>query len=200
MKNPRIALNISGLKSLEKASRSRSIVQNISANPTVFTNSNAELASAVTAINDFDKAATDAAGGDIYLVAIRNEKEDALDEAMRKLAGSVQNMPGLTQEIVFLAGLDLRKAGGNAAAPDFEVSQGSSPLHVKLRTKAQKKTFYNWEYCKDPQSSNSWVDALTTAESSTVITVPETGVYWFRVVYVQPSGETEHEAVRFAVN
>lgn len=200
MKNLRIALNISGLKSLEKMSRSRSIVQNISANPTVFTNSNAELASAVTAINDLDQATTDAAGGDVYLVAIRNEKEDTLNDAMRKLAGSVQNMPGLTEEIIYLAGLDLRKSGGNAGTPDFDVSQGSSPLHVKLRTKSQKKTFYNWEYCKDPQSANTWVDALTTAESSAVITVPETGVYWFRVVYVQPSGETEHEAIRFAVN
>ncbi len=200
MKNLRIALNLYLYKLLEKISRSKYILLQMGNNPAVFTNSTAETAIAAACIINLENAATDAEGGDVYKIAVRDAKEQQLITAMDNVARSVQNMPNLTEEIVSLAGMELRKTGGRKPVEGFDAMQGAGAGKVKLRVKAQKSTFYKWEYCLDPLTSNTWVEAVVTEISSATITVPETGVYWFRVVFVQTSGEHEQPAVKFAVN
>ncbi len=199
MKNLRIALNLYVLTLLGKLSKSRFITQQIGDNPAVFINSSAALATALASIADLEKAASDAEGGDSYKIGIRDEKEQLLLIAMDDLKTTVQKLPGLTEEIILLAGMDVRKIGIRKPVAGFTVSSGEHTGEVKMRVKAEKDTFYKWEYCLDPIANNQWVVVDTNTISYLTVTVPA-GFYWFRVVFVQPNGEHEHEAVKFAVN
>ncbi len=199
MKDLRIALNFYMLTLLAKLSKARFIAQQVGDNPTVFVNSGTELALVLTCITDLEQSASNAESGDTYKVGIRDQKEKLLVTAMNDLVLSVQKLPGLTEEMILLAGMDIRKTGVRTSFEGFEVTPGNSPGEVKLRVKAQKDTFYKWEYCLDPIAANQWVIAESGKVSSVTVTVPP-GFYWFRVVFVQPNGEHEHEAVKFAVN
>ncbi len=200
MKNLKIAFNLYLYKLPGKISRSKYILLQMGDNPTVFTNSTTELADAATCITNLENAVTDAGGKDVYKIAFRNEKKQQLIAAMDNVVGSVQSMPNLTEEMIILAGLDVRKKGGRTPLAGFKAMQGSSPQEVKLSVEVQKDTFYKWEYCLEPLVGNTWVEAKTTNKSTAKVTVPETGIYWFRVVFVNITGEHEQAAVKFAVN
>ena len=67
-----------------------------------------------------------------------------------------------------------------------------------MRVKARRsKTMYRWEHSPD---AINWISDGITAISKTTIANLAKGVYWFRVVLIDGSGEHEEGRAHFAVN
>jgi hypothetical protein len=88
---------------------------------------------------------------------------------------------------------------GQKHLADFKVFLPNDRGVVGLRCKAQKKTIYRWELCKDPVSNNAFTAAQFSDVCSTFIDNLESQVlYWFRVVLINKTGEHPQQAVFIA--
>jgi len=184
-----VALNVSTLSVPQLINRARQISDAIANNPGVFTTPSPSISVVNSAINDLELAWNDAADGGKSKVAFMHAKKRDVLKQLRLLAKYVEYIAGNDDEIVILATLDL-KTKPVINKPDFEVFLPDDRGAVGLRCKARPKTFYRWEYCKDPMANNPFVTGNITNVSSSFIGNLESGQkYWFRVVLVTVFGE-----------
>lgn len=196
----KVVLNISKLSVPEKISKSRHVYDAIADNGSVFSNPNPSLSELDTAINDLESAWLKAQDGGKSLTALMHDKESNLVKLMNDLAHYVESVCDNDPEIVHLAKLDVKRKPMFNRLP-FVVYQLDHSGAVGLRVTPRGKTLYRWEYCLDPQSSNSWIIAKTTSLASAEIeNLLAGGLYWFRVVFMGVNGDIPGTPVKFAVN
>ena len=194
----KVALNIRRLSGPDKVNKTGIITTAISNNPGVFKTPKPSLAEIKKAAGDFSIAIAEAADGGKVKTAIMHDKESVLMNLLTRLAYYVEETADGDEAIIHLAGMELRKSGKPSRA-DFDIKQGNTRGSVNLRVKARTKTIYKWQYCSDP-AANNWVLAGHSDVSSTTITNIKPGLYWFRVIFVDGTGEHETTPVSFAVN
>jgi hypothetical protein len=101
------------------------------------------------------------------------------------------------EAIIHLAGLDVKRKR-TSVIPDFKIEQGDHAGSVKIKIKANgPKTIYKWEHSSD---AVSWISDGITGVCKTTIDGLAKGIYWFRVVLIDASGEHEQARISFAVN
>lgn len=141
-----------------------------------------------------DAAATD---GGKNKTREKKDKYNKLMDLLPVLAHQVELDANGDESIVHLAGMEVQRKGGRTAS-EFSASQSEGQGSVTLRAKARAKTIYKWQYATDPALA-SWIDAGLSRVSRKVISQLSSGVYWFRVVFIDDSGEHNGEALKFAV-
>lgn len=174
----------------QKINRGRHVVDTMTANAILFPNPIPALSAVTIGINALENAWNDAEDGGKTKTAIMHVKEEDLMKLMYDLAHYVERVANGDEEIVFSAGMEVKKPG-HINFSEFSVEHTEHPGEVMLRVKPQSKTVYRWEYCKDPIAQNTWVAATTTdVASANIQNLTEATKYWFRVVYIAKGGET----------
>lgn len=194
----KVALNISALPVPEKVTQSQTMITNIANNPQQFANPGAMLTNASAAVNNLQAALLDAADGAKSKIAIMHDREDELITAMNRLAAYVELTANGDPAIIHLAGMAVKKTASRNANV-FSISQNGTLGMVSLTTEPQDKTLYKWEYCKDPISSNTWIEANRTNACRSKIGSLGSGLYWFRVITDNVNGEHTSDPVMFLV-
>jgi hypothetical protein len=186
----KVALKVSRLTVPQLIIRGRQISDAIAANPGTFNSPEPSIAVVNSAINDLDLAYNDTADKAKSKFALMRDKKRTVLKLLIDLGNYVQHIADGDEEIVHLATLDV-KAQPIPVRPDFEVFLPDDDGAVGLRCRARKKTFYRWEYCKDPLANNQWtVGNITEGTSSFIGGLDSSVMYWFRVILVSATGET----------
>lgn len=197
MKNLIVVLNDSHLSSAGLLSKMRGIAQRFTDHPTEFPNPNPPIATLVQSCDEFEAAINDAFDGGKSKTAIRNEKRQKLHALLVVCAAYVEQVAAGDQEIVYLAGLDVKK-DKSTNRPEFAVQQGGHSGSVSIRIKSRKgRALYKWEHSSD---AATWISDGITRVCQTTINNLAKGVYWFRVILVDDTGEHEQARMHFAVN
>lgn len=197
MKKAKVVLNAHNLSVLELIHKARTRVQNVADNATIFINPNPALSVITIAADDYEVAALEASDGGKTKIVIRNDKRRKLIDLLSGLAFYVEQTAAGDEEIIHLSGFDVKKDSVQHQ-PEFGVEQGDHTGSVSIRLKARKqKTMYRWEHSLDAMS---WIsDGITTTAKTTVDNLAR-GIYWFRVILIDKSGEHEQARLSFAVN
>lgn len=197
MKKIKVVLNAHDLSVLDLIHKARTCVQSVADHAAIFTNPSPALAAVTLATDEFETAAQEASGGGKTRVTIRNDKRRRLNDLLMQLAFYVEQMAAGDEEIVHLSGFEVKKDPVRIQ-PEFDVEQGDHAGAVNLRVKARKqKTMYRWEHSSD---AVSWISDGITGVCKTSIEGLARGIYWFRVVLIDSSGEHEQARLSFAVN
>ncbi len=197
MKKIKVVLNANELSVLELIHKSRTTVQNVADNAATFTNPSPALSVLTLATDEFETAAQEASDGSRTKIVIRNDKRRRLTDLLLALAFYVEQTADGNEEIVHLSGLDVKKAK-TSVLPEFDIEQGDHTGSVNIKVKARKqKTMYRWEHSSD---AASWISDGVTSACRTTIEGLARGIYWFRVILIDKSGEHEEARLSFAVN
>jgi hypothetical protein len=193
-----VALNMSMFSASGKLNKARTLVSNIAANSATFTNPNPSLAVLNTAMNNLDTAIIEAEDGSRTKTALRQDYEDELMKQLHILAAYVGEVANGDVQVIHLAGMEEKKKPASISS-DFKVEQGDHTGSVKIKIKAakQKKTIYKWEHSSD---TATWISDGITGVCKTTIDGLAKGIYWFRVILIDASGEHEQARLSFAVN
>ncbi|MCW3077843.1 MAG: hypothetical protein JWO32_2452, partial [Bacteroidetes bacterium] len=170
-----VALNMSNMSVPQKINRGRQIADAVANHPSVFTNPYPSLATLNSALNDLELAWNDAIDGGKSKTALMHDRERIVHKLLKDTANYVQSIANGDEQIVHLATLNV-KAKPVIQKPDFEVFLPDDLGAVGLRCKARAKTFYRWEYCKEPMANNPFVTGNITYVSSSFIGNLESGV------------------------
>jgi hypothetical protein len=197
MKKIKVVLNAHDLSVPELIHRARTRVQNVADNATIFSNPNPALPVITLATDELETAAQEASEGGKNKVAIRNDKRRKLIELLTALGFYVEQTAAGDEEIIHLSGFEIKKESVRTQ-PEFEIEQGDHAGAVNIRVKARrKKTMYRWEHSSD---AASWISDGITSACKTTIEGLARGIYWFRVILIDSSGEHEQTRQSFAVN
>ncbi len=197
MKNLKVVLNDSNLSVSELLTKGRTTVQNLTDHASVFTNPNPSLAAMTQGCDELETAIREAFDGGKSKTAIRNEKRQKLHALLVICAAYVEQVAAGDEEIVYLSGLEVKKERV-VNYPDFAVEQGDHNGSVSVRVRARKgKILYRWEHSSD---AATWISDGVTRLCKASINNLAKGVYWFRVILIDESGEHEQARVNFAVN
>jgi hypothetical protein len=197
MKKLKVVLNAQDLSVLELIHKARTIVQNVTDHSTKFINPNPSLPVITIIIDDYETSAQEASEGGRGKVAIRNEKRRKLIDAMLLLAMYVEQTAAGDEETVYESGFDIKK-DAVLSIPEFVIEPGDHAGSVNIKIKARKqKTMYKWEHSSD---AVSWISDGVTSMCKTTIDGLSKGIYWFRVILIDKSGEHEQARLSFAVN
>jgi hypothetical protein len=195
-KRLRVALHMSHLPIPQKINKARLISGSIAEHPSVFINAAPLLAELNTTIIELEAAYLAASDGGKSLTAIMHQKEWELIEVMREVGAYVEATARRDVTIVYLAALQVWGSTANHPRPEFEVEADQDHHSIRLRTRAQPRTFYRWQHSSEPDEPQNWITALTSHVSSVVVRGLAPGYYWFRVVLVSPGGEYPLKALR----
>jgi len=193
----KIKLNLSRLSVPEKIARAQQIVTALTGNAD-FASPQPPLTQVTTAINDLDAAyaATQAARQEAKTRTVeQNQKEDALDSVLSKLANYVESVAGDDEAMILGASMNVRSAQTTTtdlAAPDsLAATAGDRDGEIDLHwDKVKKARSYVIERSPDPITATSWSHAAIVTKSQATIDGLTTGTkYWFRVAAVGTSGQ-----------
>jgi hypothetical protein len=197
MKNLTVVLNIKGMSAPQLINQTRFYVQRVNDNPTSFPGCIATAARVTTAADELELADEAATDGGKTKTRLKADKYKALYEELTSLGRRVEIDAAGDETIVHLAGMEVKKTGIRTVA-EFKVTQGDHQGDVKLAVKARPDTMYKWQYASDPSLSN-WIDAGMSRSCKKAISHLASGVYWFRVIFMDDEGEHNGEAFKFAV-
>jgi hypothetical protein len=192
MKNLIVVLNIAGMSAPELINQSRFHVQRVTDNIASFPSCVAALAKVTAAANELELADEAATDGGKNKTRLKADKYKNLQVEVINLGHDVQKDAAGDEAIVHLAGMEVKRTGTRTVA-EFKATQGEHPGEVKLVVKARPNTMYKWQYASDPALS-SWTDAGISRSCKKAISQLASGVYWFRVVFIDDGGEHNGEA------
>lgn len=192
-----VVLNIRSLSVPELINRSRFYVQRINDNSTIFVSCVATAGKITLAANELHVAHEAAVDGGKTKFREKEDKHKKLLNLLPTLAHQVGYDADGDESIVHLAGMEVKRKGMRST-PEFVAGQGENSGTVKLKVKARYKTMYKWQYATDPALVN-WIDGGISTGCKKVIDHLSSGVYWFRVVFMDNDGEHNGEAIKFAV-
>jgi hypothetical protein len=197
MKNLTVVLNLTNMSAPELINQARFYVQRVSDNPASFPGCLAAAAIVTTAADELELADEAATDGGKTKTRLKADKYKALYAGLTSLGRRVELDAAGDETIVHLAGMEVKKTGTRTVA-EFKATQGEHPGEVKLAVKSRPDTMYKWQYASDPSLSN-WIDAGISRSCKKAIGHLSSGVYWFRVIFMDDEGEHNGEAVKFAV-
>ncbi len=184
----KVALNMSTLSVPDKINKAITIVAKITASLVVFASPNPALATVTVSIGNLQTSWENAQDGGKSLTAIEHDKEGDLMKLMNDLAHYVEGIAGYDENIIHLAGMDVKKKGVKTTTT-FEARATNNLGEAKVRCKYAVKTFYKWQYSTD---GITWVNYKTTSTSKVIISGLTSGTkYWFRVALIDVNGEHE---------
>ena len=193
MRKALVKLDLGHLSVPQKIEKARNIVKKMTGNAS-FATPDPPLASVTTAIDDLEKAYTNAIDGGVDLTAIKDEKDAELDNLLAKLAAYVQNQSGYSETVIRSAGMDVRNLPAPVGIPRqvlglialFSVLAGT----IRLRWKRVRGAYVYHVYMTDDVTKPETFKLTGTVTSSRFIqTGLESGKhYWFRVEAVGSAG------------
>lgn len=134
------------------------------------------------------QAIDNAADGSAYFKAVRDKKEEQLDELLTGLGFYVERIAKGNEEVILSAGMHV-KAKGRRQKQKFEVLNAGEGKFL-LRTKAEKNASYIWFVSTNPADENSWKQVDITLQSSLLLNSFESGKkYWFRSMTITHKGK-----------
>lgn len=197
MNTVKVAVYVSGLTVSGLINKARLVTQRVTDNPTVFTNCAVINPKVIQAITDLEAAQAETGDGAKSKIAYMHDKQQELEKLMVTLGRYIEEAANGDESIVHLAGLDVVSRSA-PAIPDFKVEQGDHAGSVNIKVKSRRqKTMYRWEHSSD---AASWISDGVTGVCKTTIAGLAKGVYWFRVILIDSSGEHEQARQSFAVN
>lgn len=192
-----VALNLRSVNVPALINRSRFWTQQINSHAGSFPNCINTVAKVVTATDELELADEATVDGGKTKFREKRDKRKKLLSLLTALAHQVEEAADGDESIVHLAGMEVKRVG-RRSVPAFKVEQANVSGSVQLKVKARKKTVYKWQYATDP-SLASWIDAGITRVCQKAIGQLSSGVYWFRVVFIDDSGEHNGDVFKFAV-
>lgn len=197
MNTAKVAVYASELTLTGLISKARLVTQRVTDNPSIFTNCAVINPKVIQAIADLEAAQAEADDGAKSKLAYMYDKQQVLIRLLNTLGQYIQEIADGDESIIHLAGLDVVKRSASVK-PDFRVEQGDNTGSVNIKIKARReKTMYRWEHSSD---GLSWMsDGVTTVCKNTIEGLAR-GIYWFRVILIDKSGEHEEGRQSFAVN
>ncbi len=197
----KVALLMYKLSVAQKINKARLIITKVTANSSTFSSPSPSLAILKATTDDLETAWNNAQDGGKNLTALMHDKEADFLKHFNDFANYVEALADGNEAIIHLANLDVKKKATVKNTAEFEVYQWNDRGAVGLKVKARKKTIYKWQYCKAPLSTNTWVDGITTDVAHATIGDLEVGAYYyFRVVFIDGTGEHTSTEQGFAVN
>lgn len=197
MNSLKVVLNAHAFSVPELINQSRLWVQRVTDNATLLPSCAAIAAKITIAANELEIADEAATDGGKTKTREKNDKYNKLMALLPVLAHQVELDAGGDESIVHLAGMEVQRKGSRST-PEFSASQSEGQGSVTLRTKARSKTIYRWQYATDP-ALVSWIDAGISRGCKKVISHLSSGIYWFRVVFIDDAGEHNGEVLKVAV-
>ncbi|HMF57845.1 MAG TPA: fibronectin type III domain-containing protein [Pyrinomonadaceae bacterium] len=196
---PKIKLNFKDLSIPEKVARARQIVTALT-NNTDFPSPQPTLAQVSAAINDLDTAYTEAQAARQEAKArtsAQNQKEDAVDRAVSRLASYVESASDGDETKIKGAGLDTRTVGSSSsdeitAPAALAATAGNHEGEIDLHwDKVSKARSYVIEMSADPPTVTSWQHKAVSLKSQATVEGLTSGTkYWFRVAAVSTNGQS----------
>lgn len=200
MTNLKVAVNVSRLSVSGLISKARLVTQRITDNPSLFPNCAAINARVLQAIAGLEAAYAETVDGGKSKTALMHDKHRELVLLMRLLGDRVEEDADNDPAMVHLAGLDVKKKKTATSLEEMTITAGEQHGSVKLKVKAREKTFYKWQYCQGSTPEGPWTDGARSSASRALISGLAPGIYWFRVVFVEATGDYEQTPLSFAVN
>ncbi len=197
MNSLKVVLNAHAFSVPELINQSRLWVQRVTDNATLLPSCAATAAKITIAANELEIADEAATDGGKTKTREKSDKYNKLMALLPVLAHQVELDANGDESIVHLAGMEVQRKGSRST-PEFSASQSEGQGSVTLRTKARSKTIYRWQYATDPMLA-SWIDAGISRGCKKVISHLSSGVYWFRVIFIDDTGEHNGEVFKFAV-
>jgi hypothetical protein len=195
----KIKLNFSRLPITQKVAKAQQIVAALTGNSNFPTPSPA-LTAITTSINDLDAAF---AGAQIARQAAKektstqNEKEDALDQLIAKLAAYVESIAGGNEALILSAGMDMRAAPvTSTSTPEqpqgLTTTPGDHDGEIDLAWDAViGAKSYVIDKSGEPATATSWTHAgVSTRSTFTAQGLTSGSRYWFRVAAVNGNGQS----------
>ncbi|MBA2614035.1 MAG: fibronectin type III domain-containing protein [Bacteroidetes bacterium] len=197
----KVALNMSRTSVPDKINKARLITDAINNNPATFASPIPAIATVVTAINDLEIAWNNAVDGGKSKKAIMHDKESELLKLMNDLGHYVEGVADGDESKVHLAAMDSKKLPHIKNLSEFEVAATDDRGAVNLKVKAKIKTVYKWQYCMAPTNQNAWVTASSsTVSRATIGNLVSGALYYFRVLFINTSGDSQTSEIAFVVN
>jgi hypothetical protein len=195
----KIKLNLRDLPIPEKITRARQIVASLQDNRD-FPSTQPTLAQVTTAIDEFDTAYAEsqAARQDARAkTSAQNQKEEALDRIMSRLASFIESASGGDETKIKNAGMDTKStrsstSAGLAAPAALAASAGDHEGEIDLHwDKVDKARSYVIEKSADPPTAISWQHCAVSLKSRAIVEGLTSGTkYWFRVAAVGTNGQS----------
>ena len=100
----------------------------------------------------------------------------------------------------FIYAIGIKKKGIKNLA-EFEVEATDDRGAVNLKVKAKLKTVYKWQYCIAPTNQQVWTTKLTsTVSRATIGNLVSGALYYFRVLFINNTGDHQTHEIAFVVN
>lgn len=197
MKSLKVVLNAHAFSVPELINQTRLWAQRITDNAAIFPGCTATVAKITVVANELEIADEAATDGGKTKTREKNDKYNKLMALLPVLAHQVELDADGDESIVHLAGMEVQRKG-TRSTPEFSASQSEGQGSVTLKAKARNKTIYRWQYATDPTLAN-WIDAGISRGCKKVVSHLSSGIYWFRVVFIDDAGEHNGDALKVAV-
>jgi hypothetical protein len=192
-----VALLMSKLSIAAKLNKARLVVENISTNVGTFNTPSPDLVIVSSAISDLDTAYQNAADGGKTLKKIMHDKENVLMKLMTDLGAYVEAVADGNEDIVHLAGLDVKKPP-SINKPAFEVNRGNESGTIELSVKAVKGAVYTYEYSLSP--TGPWTSGGKSNKAKFLMKgLAPLNKYWFRVITFVKNADNTSDVLSLVV-
>jgi hypothetical protein len=195
----KIKLNLARLSIPEKIARARQIVASLQDNAD-FPSTQPTLAQVTTAIDEFDTAYSESQAARQVAKAktsVQQQKEDALNRIMSRLASYIESASGGDETKIRNAGMDTKSPKSStsavlAAPTALAATVGDHDGEIVLHwNKVDKARSYVIEKSADPPTATSWQHILVSLKSQITVERLTSGTkYWFRVAAVGTNGQS----------
>lgn len=195
----KIKLDLTRLPITEKIARARQIVASLTGNAD-FPSTQPTLAEVTAAIDELDTAYAEsqAARQDAKTkTSAQNQKEEALDRTMSRLASYVESASSGDETKIKRAGMDTKSTatspGAGLDAPTaLAASVGEHDGEIDLHwDKVNKARSYIIQKSADPPTTTSWAHCAVSLKSQATVEGLTSGTkYWFRVAAVGTQGQS----------
>lgn len=193
----RIKLNLKQLPITEKIAKAKQIVNALTGNPR-FPSTNPPLETVTSAVDAFEGAFAASRMARQELKARNSDlaaKEDVIDQLMTQLAGHVESVAGLNDNIIHSAGMDTKAAPSPPALLNAPTSlraiagNHDGEIHLSWDKVGRAKS-YLIEKSPDPPTPTSWAFAGVSTKASITLGGLSSTRYWFRVASIGSLGQS----------
>jgi len=197
MKKQKAMLDFIQLSVIVKIAFYRNTLTRLTGNET-FPNPDVSLAEAKAAVDALEAAYLATQDGSHTAVSAMHDTEEKADDLFRILVAYVNLIANGNETEILSAGFHVSKQSGAIQKPELDAQNGDNSGNVWLVARAVEKAgAYIWQYAKDvvPTSDEGWVTAGHSTQSYFQVKGLTVGSkYYFRVVAITPSGQTDYTA------
>jgi len=195
-----VVLKMGGLSIPVKVHKARAIVSKMTGNSN-FVSPSPTLEEVNAVIDEAEQSYVAARDAGKAETARMNEAVDRMEWMIRRLAFYVQTVARENTEIVYSAGLELKRSSKREIFL-LEAKEGDMPGEVKLiRKSGGNRVAYLWQHAEDNGSEPVWIDSgVTNISSNTIVGLKSESPYLFRVTIVENNHQQPwSEGIRFIV-